>query len=400
MDIFEDLLGRGLIKQSTDHNHIKLLINGNDPITFYIGFDPTADSLHVGHLLQLITAKRLKDAGHNPIMLIGGATALIGDPTGKTEMRKMLSHYDIRVNAEAIISQIKNIIKTDVTISNNLEWFDDVSFLTLLRTIGPYFSVNNMLRAECFKSRMENGLSFLEFNYMIMQAEDFRMLHASEKCILQIGGDDQWSNILAGIDLIHKKSGDKVFGLTLPLLVNSSGQKMGKTENGAVWLDETKTSIFDFFQFWRNVPDTDVKKLLNMLTLKSIEEINSIPFSTIDEINAAKQILAFEITKIVHGFHKATLTLNQAKTLFEDNDLSSIENVSITDNTNVLALIIKANFAKSKTEARNLIKNRGIIINDEVIEDPLLLINSQKFGKIINLRKGKKNFFRFNIEDQ
>lgn len=247
MKVFEDLQRRGLVKQTTDARLISLMLERKEPQTFYIGFDPTADSLHVGHLLQIVTAKRLADAGHRPIMLIGGATALIGDPTGKSEMRQMLHDTTIYTNAQKISSQIKSIMGQDCTIVNNLSWFDGVSYLHVIRDIGKHFSVNNMLRADSVKSRLENGLSFLEFNYMIMQAIDFNWLFKQENCLLQIGGDDQWSNILAGIDLVHKTQQAEVFGLTLPLLVNSDGTKMGKTEKGAVWLDSNKTSPFDFF---------------------------------------------------------------------------------------------------------------------------------------------------------
>lgn len=388
---FEDLEQRGLIKQTTNAEKLRQLLNSDTPVTFYIGFDPTADSLHVGHLLQIVTAKRLADAGHKPIMLIGGATALIGDPTGKSEMRKMLSHSDIRVNGEAIATQIKKIMGKDCEIVSNMQWFDDADFLTILRTIGPFFSVNNMLRAECFKSRMEHGLSFLEFNYMIMQAQDFRMLHLEEGCTLQIGGDDQWSNILAGIDLIHKKHAKEVFGLTLPLLVNSDGTKMGKTEKGAVWLDPDKTSPSEFFQFWRNIPDDQVDKCFRFFTV-----IETGP----KDINLQKKILAFEITKLVHGELIARQTLEQAEALFEKHDTSELEAMPITEGTHILELIIKCGFAKSRTEARNLILNKGITINQEVQTDPTIIVFKTNFGNELIVRKGKKHFCRLLIEDK
>jgi tyrosyl-tRNA synthetase len=390
---FEDLEQRGLIKQTTNAEKLRQLLNSDTSVTFYIGFDPTVDSLHVGHLLQIVTAKRLADAGHKPIMLIGGATALIGDPTGKSEMRKMLSHSDIRVNGEAIAEQIKKIMWKDVEIVSNMQWFDDADFLTVLRTIGPFFSVNNMLRAECFKSRMEHGLSFLEFNYMIMQAQDFRMLHLEEGCTLQIGGDDQWSNILAGIDLIHKKHATEVFGLTLPLLVNSDGTKMGKTEKGAVWLDPDKTSPFDFFQFWRNVPDDQVEKCMLFFT----QNMDSGMSQT---INLLKKQLAFEITKLVHGDTIAKQALEQAEALFENKVASVLEAIPIAEGTHILELIMKCGFAKSRTEARNLIINRGITINQEVQTDPTTTITKNTFGDLILVRKGKKHFCRLLIEDK
>jgi len=395
MKTFEDLEQRGLIKQTTNTEKLRELLNSNVPVTFYIGFDPTADSLHVGHLLQIVTAKRLADAGHRPIMLIGGATALIGDPTGKSEMRKMLSHSDIRVNGEAIAGQIQQIMGKDVEIISNMSWFDDADFLTVLRTIGPFFSVNEMLRADCFKSRMEHGLSFLEFNYMIMQAQDFRMLHLEEGCALQIGGDDQWSNMLAGIHLIHKKHGQEVFGLTLPLLVNSDGTKMGKTEKGAVWLDPEKTSPFDFFQFWRNIEDDKVKQCINFFT----HEVNS-EGSILLNINQHKKFLAFEVTKLVHGESAAQQALEQAEALFEKRDTSELEATPILEGTHILEAIIKCGFAKSRTEARNLILNKGITVNQEVLTDPTIIVSKTNFGNELIIRKGKKHFSRLLIEDK
>lgn len=399
MEVFEDLEQRGLIKQITNAEKLQQLLNSKTPVTFYIGFDPTADSLHIGHLLQVVTARRLVQAGHRAIMLVGGATALIGDPTGKSEMRKMLSHSDIRDNGEAIGEQIQKIMGKEIELVNNLTWFDDADFLSLLRTIGPFFSVNTMLRAECFKSRMEHGLSFLEFNYMIMQAQDFRMLNLQEGCILQIGGDDQWSNILAGIDLLHKKHGTEVFGLTLPLLINSDGTKMGKTEKGAVWLDPKKTSPFEFFQFWRNIEDGKVRSCINFFTDKICPVFTDIT-EQFANINDAKKFLAFEITKLVHGESIARQTLEQAEALFEKRDTSTLETVSIAEGTHVLELLIKCGFAKSRTDGRNLISNRGISINQEVITDPTIIVSKNTFGNELVVQKGKKNFCRLLIEDK
>ena len=394
-NIFEELEQRGLIKQTTNAEKLRSLLNDSS-ITFYIGFDPTADSLHVGHLLQIVAAKRLADAGHRPIMLIGGATALVGDPTGKSEMRKMLSHSHIHVNGESIGEQIQKIMGKEVEMINNLAWFDGRFFLTTLRDLGPHFSVNNMLRAECFKSRMEHGLSFLEFSYMLLQAEDFRQLHIQEGCVLQMGGDDQWSNILAGIDLVHKKEGKEVFGLTLPLLVNSDGTKMGKTEKGAVWLDPEKTSPFEFFQFWRNIPDDKVRDCFNFFTFfpPMIEE------DIFLGINQAKKNLAFEITKLVHGEALAQQALEQAEALFEKRDTSDLTALSISEGTHILEAIMKCGFAKSRTEARNLIMNRGITINEEVQTNPTITITKNTFGNDLVIRKGKKNFCRLLIEDK
>ena len=398
MKVFEDLERRGLVKQVTDREGVCQLLEAEEFQTFYLGIDPTADSLHVGHLLPIVTAKRLVDAGHRCIFVIGGATAMIGDPTGKNEMRQMLRGEEIGKNATAIHQQITNIMGRDSTHSvvNNLSWFGHMNFLLTLRSIGPFFSVNNMLRAECFKSRMENGLSFLEFSYMLLQAEDFRQLFIQEGCVLQIGGDDQWSNILAGVDLVHKMEASQVFGLTLPLLVNSDGTKMGKTERGAVWLDPNKTSVFDFFQFWRNIPDDKVRECVNMFT-----PIDPPTFDKqFDNINEAKKFLATTVTSLVHGWEAAQQALEQAEALFEKHDTSKAETISVVESSHVLDVIVKCGFAKSRTEARNLILNRGITINEEVQTDPTVLISKFKFGNDPILRKGKKHFCRLLIEDK
>ncbi len=394
MKLFEQLEARGLVKQTTNAEKIRHLLN-NEEITFYIGFDPTAESLHVGHLLQVVTARRLIEAGHNCIILIGGATAMIGDPTGKSEMRKMLSHSDVRVNSSDIESQIHKLLNWPgaFTAINNMMWFSGMNFLSMLRTVGPHFSVNNMLRAECFKSRMEHGLSFMEFNYMIMQAFDFLKLFEWEKCTLQIGGDDQWSNILAGIDLIRRINEAEAFGLTIPLLTNSNGQKMGKTEKGAIWLDPNKTSPFDFFQFWRNIPDEDVEKCFKMLTFVSLEDIENI--QKVCDINSCKKKLAFELTKMVHGEEAASAALKQAEALFESRDSSAIEAIEIAEGVQLLDLLVQVGFAKSRTDARNLIGNGGISINDVVTRNPLLIMFKERLGAELTIRKGKKNFARF-----
>lgn len=401
MKLFEELEARGLVKQTTNTEEIRSMLNGKG-ISFYIGFDPTAESLHVGHLLQLVTARRLLEAGHHAIILLGGATAMIGDPSGKSEMRKMLSRSHIRVYSEGIIDQIDKLLvhHDQISICNNLEWFDSKHFLELLQEVGPHFSVNNMLRAECFKSRMEQGLSFLEFNYMIMQAFDFMHLHENEDCLLQLGGDDQWSNMLAGIDLIHKRTGSKAFAMTLPLLLNSDGTKMGKTEKGAVWLSEDgPTSVFDFFQFWRNLPDADVMRCFKLLTFVPLKEIEAMPFTTVADINASKKRLALEITSMVHGRTAAEATLEVAEALFVSKDSSAIEALPIDNNIHILDLIIQCKFAKSRTDARNLISNRGITINDQVIESPTTIITRDTFGTDVMIKKGKKNFCRFTIKE-
>lgn len=386
MNTFEELEARGLVKQTTNTEKMRSLLN-NSQVTFYIGFDPTADSLHIGHLLQLVMARRLVDAGHKAIILIGEATASIGDPTGKTDMRKMLTHSELRHNHNDFFDQIRGLMGNTVSFVNNMQWFEKKGFLEILREVGSHFSVNNMLRADCFKSRMENGLSFLEFNYMIMQAFDFLHLNKIADCNLQIGGDDQWANILAGINL------------TLPLLVNSAGQKMGKTEKGAVWLDPDKTSPFDFFQFWRNLPDTDVIKCLKLLTFIPVSEIDALPFTNVDDINAAKKLLAFELTKMVHGMEIASDTLQKVEALFLSHDATLLPTTLIDNNINVLDVLIKCGFAKSRTDARNLINGRGIAINDETVTDTNLIVTTHQFTNDVIVKKGKKNFSRLLIKD-
>ena len=394
--MFNELIERGLVKQATNPEEIANILNKGGA-TFFIGFDPTATSLHVGHLLQIVTARRLDNAGHFPFILIGGATAQVGDPSGKSEMRKMLDSSEVAANVAAIKKQMLDLFRvgSDATIVNNNDWISGLNFLSFIRDIGAHCSVNNMLRADCFKSRMVNGLSVLEFNYMLLQAFDFLHLFKKHNCILQIGGDDQWSNILAGIDLIHKKLGKKAFGLTLPLLTTSTGQKMGKTEKGAVWLDKQKTSVFDFFQFWRNLPDSDVLKCFKLFTFLSLDEINSIPFSSVSEINEAKKRLAFEVTKFVHGNDEALDALNKAEALFESHNISSVEAVPIETGVRIVDLIIKGGFAKSKTEARNLLNGKGISLGDKVVTDQNLILTKEQFGSEVILRKGKKSFCRF-----
>lgn len=386
--IFEELSSRGLLRQFTHENKIKELLN-HSSIKFYIGFDPTADSLHVGHLLQLITAQRLALAGHQPILLLGESTASVGDPTGKTDMRKMLDGQSIVSNADKFKRHMKKIVPTSLVVSNGN--FFDINYLKFIREVGVHFSVNAMLRAECFKSRMENGLSFLEFNYMIMQSYDFFKLNKEYNCVLQVGGDDQWSNILGGLDLIKRMSGNEAYGLTISLLLTSDGKKMGKTEAGAVWLDPLKTSPFDFFQFWRNVSDAEVIPCLKMLTFMSLEEIDSIDMSHATSINEAKKRLGFEVTKIVHGEDVAKEVLTQASNLFERKMDDAMTSVDVSDGCSVIDALMKAGFAKSKTDARNLISGNGVFINDELCDLEF------KISKNCVLRKGKKNFCKLNV---
>lgn len=400
MSFFEELQQRGLIKQCTDPVWLKSKLESSE-INFYTGFDPTADALHVGHLLPLVFAKRMKDNGHHPMMLIGGATAAIGDPTGKNDMRKMLSSDELKANTLAIDLAIRELLGFDTLIFDNKVWFDKLGFLELIREVGSHFSVNNMLRADCFKTRMESdkGLTFLEFNYMIMQAFDFFKLHKDFSCQLQVGGDDQWSNILAGIDLIHKKNKTESFGLTLPLLVTASGKKMGKTEAGTVWLDKTKTSVFDFFQFWRNVDDADVIGLFKLMTFVSLEEINAMPFSTGDEINSAKKRLAVELTRFVHGEEEANKALQQATDLFEKHSTDSIQSTEVADDEFDLAgLLMLIGLTKSRGESRRLVEGKGISINDQLMSNAGIRINKSTFGSEFVVRKGKKSFFKFSFK--
>lgn len=396
--IWPELVQRGLVKQCTDHAWVRSSLE-NDQVTFYLGIDPTADSMHVGHLLPLITAKRLMDAGHRAIILIGDGTARIGDPSGKSATRPMMDEETIDNNAMAIRDQVKKLIGIETgQVVFNGDWLCTMNFMEMMREVGAHFSVNNMLRADCFKSRMEQeqGLSFLEFSYMVMQGFDFFELNRRFGCALQIGGDDQWSNMLAGCDLIHKKTDNIVNVLTLPLLVNSDGTKMGKTEKGTVWLDEKKTSVFDFFQFWRNIPDDKVKECIDWFTVVEPRTFEK----QFDNINEAKKFLATQITSFVHGWEAAQQALEQAEALFEKHDASKSKFIKIAEGAHVLDIIIKSGFAKSRTEARNLMLNRGITINEVVQTNPTILISRAVFGNEPVLRKGKKHFCRLLIEDK
>lgn len=401
MKIFDELVGRGLIKQTTNAEKIRQMLDESS-CNFYLGIDPTADSLHVGHLIPLITAMRLKSAGHNPAILLGDATAKIGDPSGKSSARPMMDEDQIDCNVVAIEEQIRRIFSDkNVFFFRNDTWTRKLNMMDFMRDVGVHFSINNMLRSECFKSRMETGLTFLEFSYMLLQAHDFFWLNNQFRVSLQIGGDDQWSNMLAGTDLIRKKLGRDSFAFTTPLLVNSDGTKMGKTEKGTVWLDKEKTSISDFFQFWRNIPDANVGNCFKFLTFLSLEEIETLaihPFQkdvmTIQELNNSKKKLAFEITKIVHGEKAAQATLEVAEALFESQDASRLEAIPIKDGDHILDLLVRCQLAKSRTDGRNLIMGRGITLNDEVLSDPTMILTQSQLGDSLVLRKGKKHFRR------
>ena len=407
MGIYEELVARGLIAQVTDEERVKELIN-NGEATFYIGFDPTADSLHVGHFMTLCLMKRLQMAGNKPIALLGGGTGMIGDPSGKTEMRKMLTKEDIDHNIECFKKQMSRFIdfsEGKALLVNNADWLLNLNYVELLREVGADFHVNNMLRAECYKQRLERdgGLSFLEFNYMIMQSYDFLELYRKYGCNLQFGGDDQWSNMLGGRELIRKKYGEKkADAMTITLLLNSEGKKMGKTVSGAVWLDPEKTSPYDFYQYWRNVDDADVLKCIRMLTFLPLEQIEEMSSWEGAKLNEAKEILAYELTKLVHGDEEADKSQNAAKALFGAGDASNIPQVILTDEdltdgfADVLALVVKAGFATSRSEARRQVEKDHCIIVDSVkIDDIKTSFNKEQLsGDGVVVQKGKKNFKR------
>lgn len=408
MGVYEELQERGLIAQLTDEKEIRELINSGKAV-FYIGFDPTADSLHVGHFMALSLMKRLQMAGNKPIALIGGGTGMIGDPSGKTDMRKMLTAEDIQHNCECFVKQMSRFIDFSdgkALVVNNADWLLKLNYVELLREVGACFSVNNMLRAECYKQRMEKGLSFLEFNYMIMQSYDFLSLYRKYGCNLQFGGDDQWSNMLGGTELIRRKLGKDAYAMTINLLLNSEGKKMGKTEKGAVWLDSEKTSPFDFFQYWRNVSDTDVIKCLKMLTFVPMEEIRELEKLKDSELNQAKEILAFELTKLVHGEEEAQKALEGARALFSsksntDNMPSSvIEKTAFSqDKIGLIDLLALTGLVPSKAEARRLIQQGGISIDDEKITDVKAEISLESFEKgYVIIKKGKKVFHKAMLE--
>lgn len=400
MRLFDELKSRGFIKQMTHEDDIKKILN-EDKVVFYIGYDPTADSLTVGHFVTLMFMSHMQKFGHKPIVLVGGGTVMIGDPTGKTDMRKMLSYDVIKDNIEKIKCQISKFIdfSNDRAIMvDNSEWLLELNYVDFLREIGVNFSVNNMLRAECFKQRFEKGLSFLEFNYMIMQSYDFLVLNKKYNCIMQLGGDDQWSNMIGGMDLIRRKVGKKVYALTCNLLLTSDGKKMGKTERGAVWLDKEKTPIYEFYQYWRNVDDRDVEKTLKMLTFLTLDEINDLCNVKGEEINKAKEVLAFEVTKIIHGEEEAIKCMNASRALFSKNgnlDGALEYEVSRSElNQSFLDILVSKKVFPSKSEGRRLINQGGISLNNEKISNSELILTEKDFseGKAI-VKKGKKNFY-------
>ena len=406
MGIYEELIERGLIAQVTDEEGVRDLIN-NGKATFYIGFDPTADSLHVGHFMALCLMKRLQSAGNKPIALLGGGTGMIGDPSGKTDMRKMLTPEIIDHNIECFKKQMSRFIEFGegkARVVNNADWLLQLNYIDLLREVGPHFSVNNMLRAECYKQRMEKGLTFFEFNYMIMQAYDFYTLFQKYGCNMEFGGDDQWSNMLAGTELIRRKLGKDAYAMTQVLLLNSEGKKMGKTERGAVWLDAEKTSPFEFYQYWRNIADADVLKCIRMLTFLPMEQIREMDAWEGAQLNEAKQILAWELTALVHGKEEADKAKEASLALFTGSGNS--ENMPSTilndedfndGNVDIVTIICKAGLATTRSDARRNVEQGGVSVNGEKITDPKHTFAKDDFGSDFILKKGKKNFMKYTL---
>lgn len=403
MQLYEELVARGLIAQVTDEKEIRELINAGKAV-FYIGFDPTADSLHVGHFMALCLMKRLQMGGNKPIALLGGGTGMIGDPTGKTDMRKMLTKENIDHNIECFKKQMSRFIEfgdDKAIMVNNGDWLLNLNYVELLREVGPHFSVNRMLAAECYKQRMERGLSFLEFNYMIMQSYDFMELFKRYGCNMQFGGDDQWSNMLGGTELIRRKLGKDAYAMTINLLLNSEGKKMGKTESGAVWLDAEKTSPYEFYQYWRNVADADVIKCLKMLTFLPLEQIEEMEHWEGSQINRAKEILAFELTQLVHGTQEANKAQEAAKALFaggsnsENMPKTMLSDEDFTDGSiDILSILVKAGMTASKSEARRAVEQGGVSVNGEKVTDVKAAYTKAGFAEEFIIRKGKKSFQR------
>ena len=405
MTIYDELVARGLIAQVTDEEEIKELIN-NGKATFYIGFDPTADSLHVGHFMALCLMKRLQMAGNKPIALIGGGTAMIGDPSGRTDMRQMMTKETIAHNVECFKKQMSRFIdfgEDKALLVNNADWLMNLNYVELLREVGPHFSINRMLNAECYKQRMEKGLSFLEFNYMIMQSYDFYMLFQKYGCNMQFGGDDQWSNMLGGTELIRRKLGKDAYAMTINLLLNSEGKKMGKTQSGAVWLDPNKTSPFEFYQYWRNVSDQDVLKCLRMLTFLPLEQIDEMDKWEGSQLNEAKDILAYELTKLVHGEEEAVKAKEASKALFSTGSAANMPTETITEDifkdgsVDILQLLISANLATSRNEARRAVEQGGVSVNGEKVTDSHATYEKEAFAEEFILKKGKKKFCKVEL---
>ena len=408
MTLYEELVARGLIAQVTDEEEIKELIN-NGKATFYIGFDPTADSLHVGHFMALCLMKRLQMAGNRPIALIGGGTGMIGDPSGRTDMRQMMTPETIQHNCDCFKKQMSRFIdfsEGKALMVNNADWLMDLNYIDVLREVGPHFSVNRMLTAECYKQRMEKGLSFLEFNYMIMQSYDFYVLYQKYGCNMEFGGDDQWSNMLGGTELIRRKLGKDAYAMTINLLLNSEGKKMGKTQSGAVWLDPNKTTPFDFFQYWRNVSDADVLKCIRMLTFLPLEEIDAMESWEGAQLNQAKEILAYELTKLVHGEEEAEKAKEASHALFAGGgDSANMPTVELTaadfaeHDMDIMAVLVRTGLDKTRSDARRAVEQGGVTVNDEKVTDVKTTYNADFFrGDGVVVKRGKKKFVKVLIK--
>jgi tyrosyl-tRNA synthetase len=396
---------RGYIKQLTHEEEIRDLLD-KEKVTFYIGFDPTADSLHVGHFVQMMVMAHMQKAGHRPIALLGGGTAMVGDPSGKTDMRKMLSKEQIQHNADCFKDQFSVLIDFNnekAIMANNADWLLKLNYVEFLREVGAHFSVNRMLTAECFKQRLEKGLSFLEFNYMLMQGYDFLELNRRYGCVLQMGGDDQWSNIIAGADLIRRKESKPAYGMTFTLLTTSEGKKMGKTESGALWLDKEKTSPYEFYQYWRNIADSDVEKCLALLTFLPMDEVRRLGALPGAEINEAKKVLAYEVTSIIHGKEEAEKAKVAAEALFSGGaDMGNVPTTEIVKadlGCSIVDLLVNTKIVSSKSEVRRLIQQGGLTINDEKIADANMVVTEQNFNDgAMLIRRGKKNYNRIVIK--
>ena len=407
MTVFDELKARGLLAQLTDEEEIKELIN-NGKATFYIGFDPTADSLHVGHFMALCLMKRMQMAGNKPIALIGGGTAMIGDPSGRSDMRTMMTKETIQHNVDCFKKQMSRFIDFGdgkALMVNNADWLLNLNYVELLRDVGAHFSVNRMLTAECYKQRMEKGLSFLEFNYMIMQSFDFLTLYQKYGCNMQFGGDDQWSNMLGGTELIRRKLGKDAYAMTITLLLNSEGKKMGKTQKGAVWLDPNKTSPFEFYQYWRNVGDADVMKCIRMLTFLPLEQIDEMSTWKDQRLNEAKEILAYELTSMVHGKEEAEKAQNAARALFSGSAMDTehmpstqLTEADLTDGSiGILTLMVKAGLAASNGEARRLVVQGGVLVDGEKVAAPTVSFTAEQLAKGIVIKKGKKIYHKVTL---
>ena len=403
MTIYDELKARGLLAQLTDEEEIKELIN-DGKATFYIGFDPTADSLHVGHFMALCLMKRLQMAGNKPIALIGGGTGMIGDPSGRSDMRTMMTQETIQHNCDCFKKQMSRFIdfsEGKALMVNNADWLMDLNYIEFLREVGPHFSVNNMLRAECYKQRMEKGLSFLEFNYMIMQSYDFYELFQKYGCNMQFGGDDQWSNMLGGTELIRRKLGKDAYAMTITLLLNSEGKKMGKTQKGAVWLDPNKTSPFEFYQYWRNVADADVLKCLRMLTFLPLEQIDEMDKWEGSQLNQAKEILAYELTNLVHGQEEAEKARDSARALFSAGVAAEMPTAQLSEEDfsegriDMISILCKSGLVSSRSEGRRAIEQGGVTFGEEKVTDVKAAFDSDIFaGEGVVVKRGKKNFRR------